>query len=139
MLLERFFSWEVMGVLVTLPVSKFRHERSRRVSYVHGNRKISEFRNVRFHFLHGDVYAVVFRRFCQIVREPAKLEFGFRHAHLFANVVNHVRVKKGLRIRKSYVFRGEIEHSSGNVAGILASSEHSADVIYRRVALRIAQ
>ena len=104
---------------------------------MHGHGQISEFRNVLSHLLHGHVDSVILGSPCKIVREPTKLELRLGHSNLLADVVNHVRVKERLRIGKTHVLSGEVQHSAGDVTGVFPSREHPSNVVDRRIAVRI--
>ena len=139
MRLGGFLFRQVVRVFVPGTVPQLAHESRGGVADVHGDRKIAELTNVFLHLLHGNVHAVVFGGSGQIVREPAKLEFRLGHSDLFAHVVDHVGVRKRLGIGKTHVLCGKIQHPSGHVAGIFSSSEHAPNVVYRGVAIGIAQ
>lgn len=134
-----FFTRKIVRVLVSRAVAELPHESRGSIAYVHWYGEVSVLRDVLAHFAHRHVNAIVLRCPSEIVRKPTKLEFGFGHSDLFANVVDHVGVRKGLRIGKPHVFGSEIQHPSGDVSGILASGEHSSHVIDCRIAVGIAK
>lgn len=139
MRLGGFFTRKIVRVLVSRAVAELLDESRGSVADAHGHGEVSVLGDVLAHFAHRHVNAVVLRGLRKIVRKPAKLKLGLGHSNLFANVVDHVGIQKGLRIGKPHVFGGEIQHPSGDVSGILASGEHPSHVIDRRIAVGIAK